>query len=39
VSVAVTITADIQQAMPVVGSFGGMTDAFMEMSAELLVTS
>jgi hypothetical protein len=29
----------MRQAMPVVGSFVGMTDAFMGMSAELLVTS
>jgi hypothetical protein len=39
VSVAVTITADIRQLMPVVGTFVGMTDAFIGMSAEVLVTS
>ena len=37
--IPVAVARDIRQAMPVVGSFIGMTDAFRGMSVEVLVTS
>ncbi|MBI1206848.1 MAG: transglutaminase family protein [Azospirillum sp.] len=37
--IPVAVARDIRQAMPVVGSFIGMTDAFEEMSVEVLVIS
>jgi transglutaminase-like putative cysteine protease len=37
--IPVAVARDIRQAMPVTGSFVGMTDAFQEMSVEVLVTS
>ena len=36
--IPVTVARDIRQAMPVIGSFVGMTDAFQGMSVEVLVT-
>ncbi|MGB8899023.1 MAG: transglutaminase family protein [Methylocella sp.] len=37
--IPVAVARDIRQVMPVTGSFVGMTDAFHEMSVEVLVTS
>ncbi len=37
--IPVAVARDIRQAMPVAGSFIGMTDAFQGMSVEVLVTS
>jgi len=37
--IPVAVARDIRQAMPVAGSFVGMTDAFQGMSVEVLVTS
>jgi Transglutaminase-like superfamily len=37
--IPVAVVRDIQQAIPVSGSFVGMTDAFAGMSVEVLVTS
>jgi transglutaminase-like putative cysteine protease len=37
--IPVAVVRNIQQAIPVSGSFGGMTDAFAGMSVEVLVTS
>lgn len=37
--IPVAVARDIRQAMPVVGSFVGTTDAFQEMVVEVLVTS
>ena len=37
--IPVAVGRDIRQVMPVVGNFVGMTDAFMGMSVEVLVTS
>ncbi|MGC2224001.1 MAG: transglutaminase family protein [Methylocella sp.] len=37
--IPVAVARDIRQVMPVTGSFVGMTDAFQEMSVEVLVTS
>jgi hypothetical protein len=37
--IPVTVARDIQQAMPVTGSFVGMTEDFQEISVEVLVTS
>jgi len=37
--IAVAVARDIRQAMPVAGSFFGRTDAYMEMSVAVLVTS
>ena len=37
--IPVAVARDIRQAMPVVGSFVGASDAFQEMSVEVLVTS
>jgi len=37
--IPVAVARDIRQAMPVAGSFVGMTDAFRGMSVEVLVTS
>jgi transglutaminase-like putative cysteine protease len=37
--IPVAVARDIRQAMPVTGSFVGMTDAFQGMSAEVVVTS
>ncbi|MFI5001974.1 MAG: transglutaminase domain-containing protein, partial [Reyranellales bacterium] len=35
--IPVAVARDIRQAMPVAGSFTGMTDAFQEMSVEVVV--
>jgi transglutaminase-like putative cysteine protease len=37
--IPVAVARDIRQAMPVSGSFVGMTDAFLEMEVEVSVTS
>jgi transglutaminase-like putative cysteine protease len=37
--IPVAVARDIRQAMPVVGSFVGMADAFLDMSVEVQVTS
>ncbi|WP_026606789.1 transglutaminase family protein [Methylocapsa acidiphila] len=37
--IPVAVARDIRLAMPVAGSFVGMTDAFLDMSVEVLVTS
>jgi hypothetical protein len=37
--IPVAVARDIRQVMPVTGSFVGMTDAFLGMAAEVLVTS
>ena len=37
--IPVAVARDIRQAMPVAGSFAGMSDAFLGMSVEVLVTS
>ena len=37
--IPVAVARDIRQAMPVSGSFIGLTDAFMEMNVEVSVTS
>ena len=37
--IPVAVARDIRQAMPITGSFIGMTDAFQGMSVEVLVTS
>ncbi|WOJ91624.1 transglutaminase family protein (plasmid) [Methylocapsa polymorpha] len=37
--IPVAVARDIRQAMPVAGSFVGMTDAFLGMSVDVLVTS
>jgi hypothetical protein len=37
--IPVAVARDIRQAMPVTGSFVGLTDAFQEMSVEVVVTS
>jgi transglutaminase-like putative cysteine protease len=37
--IPVAVARDIRQAMPVTGSFVGMTDAFLEMSVDVRVTS
>jgi transglutaminase-like putative cysteine protease len=37
--IPVAVARDIRQAMPVAGSFIGMTDAFQEMGVEVSVTS
>jgi transglutaminase-like putative cysteine protease len=37
--IPVAVARDIRQAMPVVGSFVGMTDAFQDMTVEVQVTS
>ena len=37
--IPVAVARDIRQAMPVAGSFIGMTDALQGMSVEVLVTS
>lgn len=37
--IPVAVARDIRQAMPVTGSFVGMTDAFLGMAVEVLVTS
>lgn len=37
--ISVVVARGIRQAMPVTGSFVGMTDAFLGMSVEVLVTS
>ncbi len=37
--IPVAVARDIRQAMPVTGSFVGMTDAFLGMTVEVLVTS
>ena len=37
--IPVAVVRDIRQAIPVSGNFVGMTDAFADMSVEVLVTS
>lgn len=37
--IPVAVARDIRQAMPVIGSFVGMTDAFQGMAVEVLITS